>query len=204
MTGRENIWARRAGLLGLCALLLAGNVAFFLWHRETAQDRERGLESRRVQLEKDAAAAEGEAERLSAQRDRLSKVSSVITEFYEKRVGPRRETLAPLVEDLHTVLRRVGVNPSQISYTIAPVTDLPLTEMDISFSFRNDYARFKQLLAAFESGRRWIVVRDVGLSRDTEVPGGVQVRMRLATYFAGEDKSHRPRPRAVASRSPVQ
>ena len=31
-----------------------------------------------------------------------------------------------------------------------------------------------------------MVVREIGLQRDTDLPGAVQVRMALATYFAGE------------------
>ena len=37
------------------------------------------------------------------------------------------------------------------------------------------------------ANRRWIVVREVSLSR-AETPGEVQVHMQLATYFADEDK----------------
>jgi hypothetical protein len=198
MRRSENVWARHAGLLAVSALLAAGNLAFFIWYRGTTQERERALEGRRAQLAKDVEAVGTEAARLSAQRNRLSEVSAAIAEFYENRVGPRRETLAPVVAEIHAVFRRVGVNPSQISYATAPVTDLPLTEMHISFTFKNDYGRFKELLSAFESDRRWIVVREVGLSRDTDVPGGVQVRMQLATYFSGELS---PRPRAAAVKS---
>lgn len=196
MSTRQSVWRRRAGLLALAALLAAGNLAFFLWYRSTTQDRERSLEARRVQLAGEVEAVQAEAARLSAQRERLSEVSSAITEFYARRVGSRRESLAPLVEEIHTVLRRVGVNPAQISYSIQAVSDLPLTEMGIGFTFRNDYAKFKQLLAAFETDRRWIVVRDVSLSRDADFPGGVQVRVQLSTYFAGEANA---RPRAAAA-----
>lgn len=194
MRTRHNAWRRRASLLALAVLLAGGNLAFFLWYRSTMRDRERALEARRSQLSKEVEAAQADAALLSGQRDRLSQVSSAITEFYARRVGSRREALAPLVEELHAVLRRVGVNPAQISYAIGPVSDLPLTEMRIGFSFRNDYAKLKQLLAAFEADRRWIVVRDVALSRDTEFPGGVQVRVQLSTYFAGESNL---RPRAA-------
>ncbi|HTD53164.1 MAG TPA: hypothetical protein VK780_09080 [Thermoanaerobaculia bacterium] len=198
MRAGQNIWRRRAGLLALATLLAAGNLAFFIWYRSTMRDRERALLARRSQLAQEVDAAQADAARLSGQRDRLSQVSSAITEFYAKRVGSRREALAPLVEELHAVFRRVGVNPAQISYSVAPMADLPLTEMRIGFSFRNDYAKFKQLLGAFESDRRWIVVRDVALSRDTEFPGGVQVRVQLSTYFAGEPNL-RPRAEAAAT-----
>jgi Tfp pilus assembly protein PilO len=196
MRTRQSVWRRRAGLLALAALLAAGNLAFFLWYRSTSQDRERSLEARRVQLASEVESVQAEAARLSAQRKRLSQVSSAITEFYARRVGSRRESLAPLVEEIHAVLRRVGVNPAQISYSIQTVGDLPLTEMRVGFSFRNDYAKFKQLLAAFESDRRWIVIREVGLSRDADFPGGVQVRVQLSTYFAGETDV---RPRAATA-----
>jgi len=187
-------------LLALSVLFAAGNLAFFLWYRSTTQDRERALEARRAQLAKDVESAQNEAARLSGQRERMSQVSSAISEFYDRRVGARRETLAPVVQEIHTVLRRVGVNPAQISYAMAPVADLPLTEMKIGFSFRNDYAKFKQLLEAFESDRKWIVVRDVILSRDTDFPGGVQVHVDLSTYFSGETNV-RPRA-AVAAKGP--
>jgi Tfp pilus assembly protein PilO len=200
MSSRQSVWRRRAGLLALATLLAAGNLAFFLWYRSTTQDRERSLEARRAQLDKEVESVQAEAARLSGQRERLSQVSSAITEFYARRVGSRRESLAPVVEEIHTVLRRVGVNPAQISYSIQTVSDLPLTEMRITFSFRNDYAKFKQLLAAFESDRRWIVIRDVNLSRDSDFPGGVQVHIQLSTYFAGETDV-RPRAATAATAS---
>ena len=99
MSTRQSVWRRRAGLLALATLLAAGNLAFFLWYRSTTQDRERSLEARRVQLASEVESVQAEAARLSGQRDRLSQVSSAITEFYARRVGSRRESLAPLVEE---------------------------------------------------------------------------------------------------------
>ena len=184
----RSVWARRSVLLAVSALLLAGNLAFFLWYRSTTRQRQEALENRRAALEKEVESVESEAARLARQKEHLLQVSETLDEFYGHRVGPRRETLAPLVDELHTVLRRVGISTTDISYASAPVKDLPLTELKISFGFRNDYGRFKRLLAAFESNRHWIVVRQVGLTRDQDVPGGVQVRMNLSTYFLEKEK----------------
>jgi Tfp pilus assembly protein PilO len=193
----ENIWARRAGLLVFSALALLSNLGFFLWYRATVADRQKALESQKTAMAKDVAEAEKEASRLAVQRDRLSQVSSAVSEFYASRIGPRRESLAPMVAEIHDVLVKAGVNPSQISYATLPLADLPLVEMTISFSFKKDYSKFKQLVAAFESDPRWIVVRDVGLSRDPDVPGGVSVHLRLVTYFASPEASPIAHPRTV-------
>jgi hypothetical protein len=185
--------SRRAGVVLLAGILLAGNLAFFFWYRATAQIRREGMEGKRVALTRDVEAREREAARLAGQRGRLSQVSSAIDEFYGKRVGSRRETLAPVVLEIHTLLSRAGISPAQTTYATKPVTNLPLSEMTVNFTFRNDYNRFKQLLASIETDRKWIVVRDVGLNRDPDIPGSVQVRLVLATYFASDETGETPR-----------
>lgn len=188
MKTQESIWIRRAPLLAVAGLLLFSNFGFLIWYRSTQGERKPALEARRVALARDVEAREGDAARLVAQRDRLSQVSVALNEFYANRVGSRRETLAAVVEELHAVLRRVGLAPAQIGYASAPLESISLSEMTISFSFKSDYGKFKRLLEALETERRWVVVREVGLARDPEVPGTVEVRMTLATYFLGEEK----------------
>jgi Tfp pilus assembly protein PilO len=190
--GRENIWKRRAGLLVLAGLFLLANLGFLLGSRSIRAARKQALEDRRASLTTGVAAREAEAKKLTDDRNRLSQVSSVIEEFYGRRVGPRRETLAPVVEEIHAVMKKGGVSPRSIGYSTKPLQTLPLSEMEISFSFQSDYPQFKRLLAAFESNPRWIVVRDVSISRSDEVPGEVQVRMTLATYFSGDENPGPP------------
>ncbi len=198
MKTQESVWVKRAGLLAVAGLLLCSNLGFFLWYRSTGGQRKEALEARRSALAREVETREGEATRLAAQRDRLSQVSAALSEFYTNRVGPRRETLAPVVEELHAVLHRAGVSPAQIGYASAPLAGISLSQMLMTFSFKSDYGRFKRLLEAFETDRRWIVVREVALVRDPEVPGTVEVRIALATYFAGEEK---PLPRVALSRN---
>ena len=182
------MWVKRASLLAVAGLLLLSNLAFFFWYRSTGGARKQALEQRRSALAREVQAAQEETVRLTAQRDRLSQVSAALDEFYGKRVGLRRETLAPVVEELHAVLHRAGVAPGQIGYVSSPLEGVSLSEMVISFGFKSDYGSFKRLLEALESGRRWIVVREAALARDPEVPGTVEVRMKLATYFSAEEK----------------
>jgi len=189
---RVNVWRQRAGLLTASGLFLLANAAFLIGFRSITAAQAQGLEERRSALTRDVTAREAEAAKLVSERDRLAEVSSVIEEFYGRRVGSRRETLAPIVEEIHAVMRKVGVAPKSIGYSIASVSNLPLSQMLIGFSFQSDYARFKRLLYAFEAHRRWIVVKEISLSRDSETPGEVQVRLTLATYFTTDDVPARP------------
>ena len=166
------------------ALLFAGaNVAFFLTYRSGFAERRAALESRRDELQKNVEAAEKEAARVAGQKERLGGVSAAIDEFYGRRIGTERETLAPVVAEVHEILKEVGVSAPQISYTTKPMQKLPLSEMRIVFTVRCDYPRFKRLLRELETSPRWLAIRDVGITRDSERPGSVQVQLGLVTYF---------------------
>lgn len=171
--------------LVLAALLFAGgNFAFFLAYRSGAHTRREALEARRDELKRTVEAGEAEAERVAAQKDRLGDVSSAIEKFYGQRVGTEREGLAPMVAEIHAILKEAGVAAPQISYTTAVVAKLPLEQMRIAFTVRCDYPRFKQLLRGFEASRQWIVVKGIAINRDGERPGSVQVQLDLVTYFS--------------------
>jgi hypothetical protein len=192
------VWRRRAGWLAGAAVFLGVNAAFFFWYRGTSQGRQDALEARRVALAAEVSASERDAEKLSAQEERLSRVSAAIEEFYGRRIGTRRATLAAIVDQIHDILKGAGIAPSEIGYTIKPLPKLPLSEMGAGFSFGADYRKVKRLLDAFETGPRWIVVREIGIARDDNAPGTVQVRMAIATYFADEEGE---RPDLPASRA---
>jgi Tfp pilus assembly protein PilO len=193
------VWRRRAGWLSAAGLFLAVNAGFFFWYRATGQTRQDALEARQAALEAEVGAAEREAGRLEAQRQRLSRVSAAIEEFYKRRIGTRRATLASIVDEIHATLKRAGIAPAEIGYGIRPVTGLPLSEMNATFGFAADYKKFKSLLDAFETGPRWLVVREIALAREADVPGSVQVRMSIATYFADEKGELPDRPAAAGA-----
>jgi len=190
VSGRPGVWARRAAWLVAAAVLLAANAGFFFWYRGTARERREALESRRAALEKDVEAKEAEAKKLAGDRKRLSEVRAALDEFYGHRIGGQRETLASVVDELHTILRKGGVSPGQISYATAKVEHgASLVPMNVAFSFKGEYGRFKQLLDAFQASRKWISVQDVGLARDADMPGSVQVHVGLVTYFLAEEEA---------------
>jgi hypothetical protein len=181
-------WRRHAVAVVAALLFFGVNLGFFLWYRATTRVRADALEKEGAALAQDVAAREGEARQVVAQRDRIVGVADAIWEFYGKHVGHRRETLAPLVEEMHGVFRKVGVFPAQISYATSPVKNLALSQMLVSFGYATDYPTFKKLLAAIETDPRWLVVKQFALNRDTSSPTTVQMRIVLGTYFAESEE----------------
>lgn len=197
-------WRRHAVLLGAAAAFFCANLGFYLWYRSTTSVRAEALKKERSALAAQVAEKERETAQLNAQRERIAGVSQAIQEFYGHRVGRSRETLAPLVNDMHEIFRTVGIFPAQISYATSSVEKLSLTEMLVSFGYTTDYTTFKKLLAAIENGSRWIVVRQFSLTREPSLPSTVQMRMVLSTYFAEEGEPGRTPARRAASSGPAR
>jgi len=181
------VWGRRLPLVAAAVLFAGANLAVFLAYRSSTQTRRAGLEARRDELKGVVEKQEAEAARVVSQRERLGGVSAAMETFYGKRIGRERETLAPVVAEVHTILKEAGVAAPQISYQTSPVLKLPLVQMRVSFGVHCDYPRFKRLLHAFETSKAWLVVRDISISRDSGQPGQVQVQVELVTYFAERD-----------------
>jgi hypothetical protein len=190
----------RLALLVASFLFAGGNVAFFLTYRTGFESRRAALEGRRDALRRSVESAEAEAARVEGQKERLGGVSAAIGEFYGRRIGTERDTLAPVVAEIHAILKEAGVAAPQISYSTVASQKLPLAQVRILFTVRCDYSRFKQLLRAFEASSHWIAVREIGITRDPERPGAVQVQIDLATYFTEGEGG---KPAESAARGPA-
>ena len=200
MSARRPVWMRRLPMLAAAALFAAGNLAVFFSYRASSQTRRDALEARRVELQRSVQEREAEATRLAVQAERLSGVTDAIELFYGQRIGTQRELLASVVSELHSILKTAGVSAAQISYGTNPDKSLPLTQMQISFAVKSDYARFKRLLRAFETSRRWLAVRTVSIARDSEQPGSVQVQVDLVTYFDERERQNEVAASALPAR----
>jgi Tfp pilus assembly protein PilO len=192
------IWRRRLPLLAAALLFAAANLAVFVTYRSSTQTRRAALEARREELKKIVEGQEADAARVVGQRERLGGVSAAMETFYGKRIGRERETLAPVVDEIHAILKETGVAAPQIAFSTVPVQKLPLVQMRITFAVHCDYPRFKRLLRAFEASKSWLVVHDISITRDSGQPGQVQVQIELVTYFS--EREDLPAPEKPAER----
>ncbi len=196
-------WRRRLPLVAAAVLFAAGNLAVFLAYRSSTETRRAGLEARRDDLKRTVEAQEADSARVTGQRARLGGVSEAMETFYGKRIGSERTTLAPVVDEVHSILKEAGVSAPQIAYATTPMLKLPIVQMRITFAVHCDYPRFKRLLRAFETSKAWLVVRDISIARDSGQPGQVQVQIELVTYFADREEPGAPmKPASVKPAAP--
>jgi len=201
---RRTVWRRKLPLLLVAVLFAGGNLVLFMTYRASVNSRRESLEAHRDELKRSVASREEEAARLGAQKARLGGVSEAMEEFYGHRIGTQRATLAAVVDEIHQKLKEVGVTTTQISFSTQAMQKLPLEQMRIQLPVKTDYSRFKQLLRAFETGKRWIAVRTVAIQRDGERPGSVIVQLELVTYFTEGDETDTSKPRAPSKPAPVK
>ncbi len=129
---------------------------------------------------------------------RLDALEEGLERFYESTLGSRKERLAPLIEEIHTITKKAGLFPDAISYA---EQEAPGGEaIRLNFRVVGTYPDIKRLLATFESSARFLVVESLALGVDESGSDLLNVSFILAHYFREPGLRHR-RPVVSAARS---
>lgn len=189
MKFEASLWREKAWIVAPAVLFFAGNLAYFLAGRAVDRSRAETLERTKSSAATRFEAAEQDKARARTEADHIEDVRRAEKEFFGTRVGTLEDSVASLVEDIHRVCEKAGPVPHQISYGVRDRPNVPLQEMTISFGVDGNYTTLRRLIAGFENDRRWIVIRQVGLSRRGETTGEGDITLSLATYFFQPDKA---------------
>lgn len=184
-----SLWREKAWIIVPAILFFAGNLAYFLAGRAVDRSRAESLERAKSNATGRFEAAEQDKTRAGAEADHIDEVRKAEKEFFGTRVGTLEASVADTVEDIHRVCEKAGPVPHQISYAVRDRPNVPLQEMTISFGVEGNYTTLRRLIAGFENDRRWIVIRQVGLSRHGETTGDGDITLSLATYFFQPEKA---------------
>ncbi len=183
------LWREKAWIIVPAILFFAANFAYFLAgravDRSRAESLERSKSSAAVRLEN----AQRDKTRAESEADHIDEVRKAEKEFFGTRVGTLEDSVAAAVDDIHRVCEKAGPVPHQISYGVRDRPNVPLQEMTISFTVDGNYTTLRRLISGFESDRRWVVIRQVGLSRRGETTGDGDISLSLATYFFEPEKA---------------
>ncbi len=178
---RGSPWRSRLWALVALGAVVAANVAVLVSYRVLYEDRLEALqaEERAARAQRDE--AREALARARATAERLEGLQRGLEEFYGTTLGTRSERLAPLLEEIYGMTRKLGLRPARISYDEAeiPGADQILMRFDVD----GTYADVKKLLHEFETTPRFLVVENVGVTLDPLQPDLLSVQLSVAHYF---------------------
>jgi hypothetical protein len=168
-----NIWYEKRILLGILAVLLAGNTVFFFTYRVQYERRLQDLEDRRQQVS--ARLAQEHAQRLTAER-RIAgyrRISGDVQEIYNKQWATEAERLTALIAEVKRLAVASELVPRSISYSrggSAAKTEAQRKArtqaeiVTISFTVQGNYQQVRRLINLLELSQQFVIIDQVTLA----------------------------------------
>jgi Tfp pilus assembly protein PilO len=178
MKGRRSPMRLPVVLLG--ALLLVANgiaLAFFTWPRLT---RVRRAESRALEVAARRAELEALWSRVTERKNVLARNRQDIEILYRDHLKARADDLFQAQREIDTLAREAGLRPKQSTYSMATIRGTDLVRCEVSLPLDGSYANLTGFLDRIETTKRFIVVDQMGLTRDE---GGARMNLKLSAIF---------------------
>jgi len=170
----------RLGLGLLAAFLFVANgiaAAAFTWPRLT---RVRRAENRAIEVAARRADLEALWTRVTARKDVLAQNRKDIETLYRDHLKERADDLFPTQREIEKLAREAGLRPKESSYAMAAIKGTELVRCDVTLPLDGSYTNLTAFLARIESTKRFILVDQMGLSRDE---GGARMNLKLSAIF---------------------
>lgn len=198
---RGSPWRSRLLLLVVLAALAIANGAVLVSYRVLYEDRLEALKAEERDLRRQRDEAREALARSKATAERLATLQAGLAEFYGSTLGTRKERLAPLLEEIYGMTRKLGLRPARISYQESEIPGAD--QILLRFDVQGTYADVKRLLHDFETTPRFLVVEDVSVSLDELQPDLLKAQLSVAHYFRSAGTRIPSRSRGAAPAAPA-
>jgi len=169
-------------------LFLANGIAAaaFTWPRLT---RVRRAENRAIEVAARRASLETLWTRVTARKDVLAQNRKDIETLHRDHLKERADDLFPTQREIERLAREAGLRPKESSYAMSRVKGTELVRCDVTLPLDGSYTNLTAFLARIEATERFIVVDQMGLSRDE---GGARMNLKLSAIFKDGDPRATP------------
>lgn len=184
MRNGRSVWKSRAGILIGLGALAAVLLGVIVYYSVLYDARIVSLQEERARLEKRRDDGRAQLQRVKDQQARLAGLTSDVVAFYSETLGPRKERLPLILEDVYAITKKAGMRPDQISYAEdqVPAGD----RLTFSFQVEGRYPEIKKLVAAIEKNQRLLILDTVAVDSADEDPDMLRVRFTVFHYFRSE------------------
>lgn len=168
------------GILGAAlALLVAGNVVFYLQVVQPLIETRRGHGQRLLALQAKVRGLHAQGEALEAQIETLAEAEEFRQEF------PERNQIVRVGGELKQIAATLALKMPSIAYQPDPRKDADLLRVKLTLSVEGTYEQVRRFLYELEKRRQFLVVEQMGLTEQKGQASASQVAMQLGLsgYF---------------------
>jgi hypothetical protein len=193
------IWRERRILLLVLAVLLLGNVVFFLTYRVQYQARLDDMNERLAQAEGQLAKSRQARTHAEAQLQAYKKVERDVTEVFDQHWSTRPRRLTKLIGEIKRLADASNAVPHTYSFgrAEAEIADTPAArsrrnssigaeEVAINFSVDASYDQARRMINLIELSQQFMIIDGVSLSAGDE--NRLTLNLRLKTLFRDEQQ----------------
>jgi len=198
LSARISAWRARLPLLAVLLAIVAVNAAVLISYRSLVSARLGALTRERDTLATQVEATHESARKASEAAVQLEELESRLGVFYGETLGPRKERLAPLIEEIHAITKKAGFRVESWSYSEQELDGAEA--ISIRFGVSGRYEDIKRLLGVLESSQRFLVLEGVGVGIEEAEPDLLHVNLTVNHYFLGRQRRGIRPPKAGAKR----
>jgi Tfp pilus assembly protein PilO len=163
--------------------LMAG--AALIWQTSESGGRASLIRKDIADLEGELARLEQVLTRAETERAAVAELNGRFENLYDEVFGDLEERLIAILTEVGLATREAGLLPGGYSYLAEQDRKLGYTRFSIQFSVTGDYSQIRQMLAALQSSREFLIVDSIAFAGEEEGAGrNLQIGVRVATYLA--------------------
>jgi hypothetical protein len=193
------IWRERRVLLLILAVLLLGNIVFFLTYRVQYQSRLDDMNERLAQAEGQLAKSRQARTHADAQLQAYKKVERDVTEVFDQHWSTRPRRLTALIGEIKRLADASNAVPHAYSFGHSTPeseqkastgsrrsTSVGAEEVTINFSVDASYDQARRMINLIELSQQFMIIDSVSLSAGDQ--NRLTLNLRVKTLFRDEQQ----------------
>ncbi len=176
-------------VVGVLVGLLAANLLFTALVNAPRLEAARSADQITAELQASLSKQQNRVAQLQERVDRLQHNREVLERFFQEDLATKQERLVGVQREIHRIAQTYQVQATQLKFTHEGVKGSDLVRMAVNIPLSGGYNNLRQFLNEVERSKLFLVVEAIQLQEGQQ--GGVMLNLnvRLATYFADEDRS---------------
>ena len=188
MTMDGGMWRSRMSLWLPALIFLVLNLGAFFVYRVFYAGEIRDLDQRLAAREETLV----ELSRGRQQRDDLLALAEAsqagVAELHSERFSTEQERLTAVINEVKTLARRAGLEPTAVNYPDEVYEDFGLRQRALAFGVQGSYRQLRQFINLLELSDSFLTLEEVRLSGAAGEDRRLRISMRVKTFFSTDDE----------------